>query len=354
MCPTTILSYLLLCSLLILFVAMTICLNTKIKSGKKTGNNGLNQAIGNMMPPLRGITAFFHRAHHECGKAGTTPDKEVTFIETQMKDSVDFIGLSEYEASNTIDASKYNFGMIGASCKYNYSEPVRLYYNKNDWNKVDSYPKSKACQDPENPPGGSAVAPWQCGPRDVVPTNTAEGICCACTYAADKADDGGSPKQVRPMVRDRAWVAGIFEQYDNLSTFTVCVVATGMIHPYPVENITPEGTGTIAPEVANFCGSSHPIIFMADTNLVNPKEKTGSLFKEKPLSDLRDAAKPRWTCCKNDHAKHASDRIAVTGTLVIETITGGASSSGGQDFPDDMGYQCEASVEHLPIKAFIV
>ena len=200
---------------------------------------------------------------------------------------------------------------------------------------------------------GTRLRAWQCGPTDVVPTNTAEEICCSCTYAADKADDGGSP-QVRPQVQDRAWVAGIFRHNDE---YPVCVVATGMIHLYPVKNIYPDGTGTIDMEVKRFC-FSFPIIFMADTNLANPNKKTGSLFKLQPLSDLRDAAKPRFTCCEDKPTQLASNRIAVIGVhwrgLEIQMITGGASIRGGQDFPGDMGYQCEAQEEHLPIKAFIV
>jgi len=330
----------------------------KIKSDKKTGNHGLTQAIGNMVDSVdRVVTAVFHRAHHECdGTKGTKPENEVSFIEAQMNDNVDFVGLSEYEASNTIDASKYNYGMIGAMCKHRFGEPIRLYHNQDKWSKFGQYPASDACQDPQNPPvgygpgGSDPPAPWKCGKSDVVPTNTAEGECCSCNYAADKAST--------PNVEDRTWVAGLFYRQGKGHETKICVVATGMIHPYPVNGIPLEGTGTIDQEVANFCTNAYPIIFMADTNLARPDEMTASLFNKKPLSDLRDGdrdgAKPRWTCCKNDHAKHASDRIAVTGGLVIEKITGGASKSGGHDIPDDMGYQCDARIEHLPIKASII
>ena len=296
----------------------------------------------------RDIKAVWHRPHHECGDPNTKPDKEVTFIETQMKANVDFIGLGEYEASNVIRASTWKFGMIGATCKYDYTEPVRLYYNKNYWTKKDSYPKSDACQDPQNPPGGSAVAPWKCGKSDVVP-NKAEGECCSCTYKADQANNG----LTGPQVEDRTWVAGIFQQTYS-DKITVCVVATGMIHPYPKSpgGKIPQGTGTIGQEVANFCGS-HSIIFMADTNLILSSERTRDLFQEKPLSDLRDSKEPRYTCCKNNGNTNASDRIAVTGTLVIDQITGGASDRGRADWPRDMDYQCKTEAEHLPIKADI-
>jgi len=314
--------------------------------------------IGEVVVTKSSITAVYHRVHWECGSKDfpkTTPSLERFWIESQMRANFDFIALSEYEATgvgNEITAERqggtlgdqwgWYYGMIGATCRHTHTEPMRLYFNYRKWTMVDSYPKSEACLQWGGPPGGDpAVAPWKCGKTDVVP-NAGEGVCCSCTYSADKA--------TFPEVADRAWVAGLFQQ-TNAGKATVCVVAAGLPRPPQTDG---RGTGTIGPEVAKFCGS-FPIIFMADTNLVNPNEKTGSLFQEAPLSNLRDFPKPTFTCCrKSDPPQFAAmDRIAVTGGLVIETITGGVSSKGATNIPDGMGYQCGSTEEHLPLRATI-
>ena len=78
------------------------------------------------------------------------------------------------------------------------------------------------------------------------------------------------------------------------------------------------------------------------------------------MSSLVDYPFPPYTCCQDNvkagDAKGASDRIATTGNFVIESITGGASTSSGTDYPTGFGYPCAGTAsfgEHLPLLAVI-
>ena len=309
---------------------------------------------------LCAIEVVWHRSHFECGITGSTPQREKTFIENQMKDHVDFIGLSEFERPEVVieaddgggAGNLWNFGMIGAGCSSTgtYIEPIRLYYNTNNWELFESYPSASVCQDPENPPIKPLEDPWNCGSNDVVP-NTLSGQCCTCTFSVAEHEAN------QQNIKDRTWVAGIFKQPLGVRCDgnTICVVATGLPHP----KYGP-GAETIAREVATFCGN-YPIIFMADTNLHQQSEKTSGRFEGiEPLNSLVDHPNSPYTCCLNDeiagNTKGASDRIATTGNFVIESITGGASTPTGTDYPPGFGYPCAGTAsfgEHLPIKAVI-
>merc|ERR1711865_887470 len=177
---------------------------------------------------------------------------------------------------------------------------------------------------------------------------TSEGKCCSCTYSEEEAGGLGG----------RTWVAGILTKTQGTTTHTVCVVTANMAR------IGQPSTGTIAPEVATFCGS-HSIVFMADTNMGNRSDRTSDLFGEiAPLNTLRDTGyfdtngdTNGYTCCaNNDKAgdpKIASDRIGTTGSLEIRELMGGTSTPLGSNFPEGFGYQCMSPEEHYPISALI-
>ena len=155
-----------------------------------------------------------------------------------MKDNVDFIGLSEFEVSDVVIEAddgdsdgayrRWSFGMIGAGCTRagNYIEPIRLYYNTNNWELVESYPSAFVCQDPETPPIATPEDPWNCGSNDVVP-NTLSGQCCSCTYSVAKIE-------ANPTVKDRSWVAGIFKQPENSVSKNFCGTNTFLCCSYGI------------------------------------------------------------------------------------------------------------------------
>ena len=302
------------------------------------------------------LTATYYRPQYGCGNEGTTPQAVKAFVENEMKlvsvSGSDFIGLSGFEASTVIEADDdgYSYGMIGAMCRgdgpVNEATPIRLYYDQRRWALDASYPPSNECQqkyEAPGPPTKTHVAPWNCGSNDLKP-NTSDGKCCSCTYSEEEAGGLGG----------RAWVAGILTTTQGTTTHTVCVVTANMAH------IGRPSTGTIAPEVASFCGS-HSIVFMADTNMNDPSDLTSDLFGEiAPLNTLRDTGyydTNGYTCCaNNDKAgdnKRASDRIGTTGSLEIREQKGGTSTPKGFDFPEGFGYQCLSPAEHLPISALI-
>ena len=70
-----------------------------------------------------------------------------------MDNGIDFVGLSEYENKDNF-IGRDNFGSIGAVCgssKDSYVSPVMLFYNKDHWHVVDSYPQSKICHGTNSP-----------------------------------------------------------------------------------------------------------------------------------------------------------------------------------------------------------
>jgi len=301
------------------------------------------------------LTATYYRPHYGCGTDGTTPQAVKAFVENQMKSidvtGSDFIGLSEFEASTVIEADDfgYNYDMIAAMCRgdgpVDEASPIRLYYDSRRWTLDASYPPSNDCQRKYEggAPTKTHVAPWNCGYNQMKP-NTSEGKCCSCTYSEEEAGGLGG----------RTWVAGILTTTQGTTTHTVCVVTANMAR------IGRPSTGTIAPEVATFCGS-HSIVFMADTNMANPSDRTSDLFEGMaPLNTLRDTAyydTNGYTCCaNNDKAgdpKLASDRIGTTGSLEIRDLKGGTSTPLGSNFPEGFGYQCLSPEEHYPISALI-
>jgi len=302
------------------------------------------------------LTATYYRPHYGCGTDGTTPQAVKAFVENEMKGGTDFIGLSGFEASTPIeiagfngDGGVYDYGMIAAMCRgdgpVDKATPIRLYYDYISWTLDASYPPSDYCN--ALIPTNTNVAPWNCGYNQMKP-NTSEGKCCSCTYSEEEAGGLGG----------RTWVAGILTKTQGTTTHTVCVVTANMAR------IGQPSTGTIAPEVATFCGS-HSIVFMADTNMGNRSDRTSDLFGEiAPLNTLRDTAyfdtngdTNGYTCCaNNDKAgdpKLASDRIGTTGSLEIRILKGGTSTPLGFNHPEGFGYQCLSPEEHYPIGALI-
>ena len=113
---------------------------------------------------------------------------------------------------------------------------------------------------------------------------------------------------------------------------------------------------------------SAPILFMADTNILNNKITTGEIFlsspsfPDNPLAQLVDYnSESPYTCCGNDtgndrgDTEFAMDRIAVTATsLVINSFYGGAlTKQGTPGIPGQSGYVCGSEQEHAPLVATI-
>merc|ERR1712224_1081258 len=296
---------------------------------------------------VNAFEAFWYRPHHECGQAGTNPDQAINLVHTQMDvtgdNGVDFVGLSEAGGiAGGISRDSQSYDVIGAVCGSggSFVSPIALLYNWAKWDKIDSWPRNDVCQNGDIPTA-TPTGQYLCGLTDVTPSDT---NCCSCTFSADEITQDDN-------IGQRPFVIGKFssrEYSGEIPGQSLCVVAAAMTHPSHSHSIA-----TLNSAVAQVCGDS-PILYMADTNLSGSSQSISSLFESEPLRSLHEQPHPPHTCCNEAQpTRFASDRIAVTQDLWIDNLYGGSTYSGGDDYPSDFGYACQADEEHLPILASV-
>lgn len=97
---------------------------------------------------------IWYKPHYQCnGYDGSTPKQAASFINSYLSSDskADFVGISEWEMSDSVTIGNPSvYGSIGSVCGYSitsFTAPVVLFYRRDKWDLITSYPSSSSCRD---------------------------------------------------------------------------------------------------------------------------------------------------------------------------------------------------------------
>lgn len=317
------------------------------------------------------VSVIFYRPHFKCSWNAIGSAHVRTWLESVMDGTTngkgeelpkpDFVGFSEMQSTKGIpggDRQGYgDYDLISSVCGQ-YRSPIALYYRKQHWTLLKSFPPSPTCGQYSPWTKGQTEGDFNCPNGTTSPSKG--GACCACTYSQQFADatfytdmkiqwkDNSTSTNMYQVMADRPFVIGKFEH--TVSKRKVCAVTFNLPHPF-LANCTNQldaacftnaagnayriGTAQFVKEINEVCDQT-PLLFFGDTNNEGSKYETGFMFSNPynpevaanaepcrqpaPLLSLRDppstigiTGQP-YTCCKEEPIfQYSSDRIAASG-----------------------------------------
>ena len=174
-----------------------------------------------------------------------------------------------------------SYGSIGSVCGYSwtpYTTPVVLFYRRDRWNLVDSYPPSPDCRDTIPIPNstGDYVGPL-IGPTCVDKVVPGDDTCCSCTFSINEYNMGDAMSQNTGHI---PWAAGLFSLKDNSGEDVKTCVVVGEF-PHPLSNQTLwdlNGEGTSDPRPFSIMRYICTSLLGQDSNCVPNENGTSIVF----------------------------------------------------------------------------